>query len=40
MKNYWKRFSLYDKGLAAFFIINLFLDVINHCCPTKLKMWY
>lgn len=29
MKNYWKRFSFYDKGLAVFFIINLFLDILN-----------
>lgn len=29
MKNYWKRFSFYDKGLAVFFVINLFFDVIN-----------
>jgi len=29
MKNYWKRFTLFDKGLAVFFMINLFLDVIN-----------
>ena len=29
IKNYWKRFSYFDKGLAAFFMVNLFLDVIN-----------
>lgn len=29
MKNYWKRFSFFDKGLAVFFMLNLFLDVIN-----------
>ncbi|RCH54764.1 hypothetical protein DJ568_09765 [Mucilaginibacter hurinus] len=29
MKSYWKRFSLYDKGITIFFMINLFLDVIN-----------
>jgi len=29
MRNYWKRFSFYDKGLVVFFMINLFLDVIN-----------
>lgn len=29
MKNYWKRFSYFDKGIAIFFMINLFLDIIN-----------
>jgi len=27
--NYWKRFNTYEKSLAAFFVINIFLDVIN-----------
>lgn len=25
----WKRFSYFDKGLAALFIINIFLNVFN-----------
>lgn len=29
MKNYWKRFSYFDKGLTVFFMINLFLDILN-----------
>ncbi|WMW78120.1 hypothetical protein RF683_01360 [Flavobacterium sp. 20NA77.7] len=29
MKNYWKRFSDLDKGLTVFFMINLFLDILN-----------
>ena len=29
IKNYWKRFNLYQQCLAVFFIINLFLDIIN-----------
>ena len=29
IKNYWKRFNNYEKTLAAFFVINVFLDVIN-----------
>jgi hypothetical protein len=29
MKNYWKQFSYYDKAVAVFFIVNLFLDIIN-----------
>ncbi len=28
-KNSWKRFSFYDKLLALFLMINIFLDVIN-----------
>lgn len=28
-KRYWTRFSIYEKSLAAFFMLNLFLDVIN-----------
>lgn len=29
MRNYWKRFSYFDKGLTVFFMINLFLDILN-----------
>jgi hypothetical protein len=29
MKNYWQRFSLFENGLNIFFIINLFMDIIN-----------
>ena len=29
MKNYWRRFDFFQKGLSIFFMINLFLDVIN-----------
>jgi hypothetical protein len=29
IKNYWKRFNIYQQGLAALFIVALFLDVIN-----------
>lgn len=29
MKNYWKRFSYFDNGLTVFFMINLFLDILN-----------
>ena len=29
MKNYWKRFIYLDKGLTLFFMINLFLDILN-----------
>ena len=29
VKNYWKRLSYYDKVLAMFFMINIFLDIIN-----------
>lgn len=29
MKNYWKRFSYFDMGLTLFFMINLFLDILN-----------
>lgn len=28
-KTKWKMFSIYDKLIASFFILNLFLDVIN-----------
>ena len=28
-KVHWTRFSIYEKSLAAFFMINIFLDVIN-----------
>lgn len=30
IKNYWKRFSNYEKSLAAFFIISIILDVVNN----------
>ena len=29
IKNYWKRFSYFDKSIDAFFLVNIFLDVIN-----------
>jgi hypothetical protein len=29
IKNYWKRFNIYQQCLAVFFIVALFLDVIN-----------
>jgi len=29
MKNNWKRFSYFEKGIAIFFMINLALDAIN-----------
>lgn len=29
IKDNWKRFNFYEKFFAAFFIINLFLDVLN-----------
>lgn len=28
-KNYWKRFSFYEKGINIFFMINIVLDTIN-----------
>ena len=28
-KGYWTRFNNYEKSLAAFFMLNIFLDVIN-----------
>jgi len=29
INNYWKRFNIYEKSLAAFFIINILLKIIN-----------
>jgi hypothetical protein len=29
IKNYWKRFNIFQQLLAVFFIIGLFLDSIN-----------
>jgi len=29
VKSHWKRFSFYERGLTFFFMINIFLDVIN-----------
>ncbi len=29
VKNAWKVFNIYERGLALFFMVNLFLDVIN-----------
>lgn len=28
-KGYWTRFNNYEKSLAAFFMLNIFLDVVN-----------
>ena len=29
IKNFWRQFNVYEKGLALFFMINIFFDVIN-----------
>ncbi len=29
MKNDWKRFNNYEKSITAFFMLNIFLDVVN-----------
>ena len=29
IKRYWRRFNVYEQCLSVFFIVNLFLDVVN-----------
>ena len=29
IKDHWKRFVNYEKGLALFFIISIFFDIVN-----------
>lgn len=29
MKNYWKRFSSFERAIQVFFMINLVLDIVN-----------